>query len=146
MEVHNRAKEKNAHLSNEVPCFLKGVSRTSSGATASRRILNTTNINNPSADIPLPEKLSSDNHLVDGPTDLPTDMSKAIYPLFFEGGHNKVIANRSSIFFLKVKGLSFSITKEGGCGGEDIYYIIFHWWWGFLGAMGVVVIWGGGHL
>ncbi|KAH3716635.1 hypothetical protein DPMN_059361 [Dreissena polymorpha] len=25
--------------------------------------------------------------------------------------------NRSSIFFLKVKGLSFSITKEGGCGG-----------------------------
>ncbi|KAH3801699.1 hypothetical protein DPMN_155359 [Dreissena polymorpha] len=34
--------------------------------------------------------LSSDNHLVDGPTDRPTDrqtdMSKAIYPLFFEGG------------------------------------------------------------
>ncbi|KAH3754747.1 hypothetical protein DPMN_189428 [Dreissena polymorpha] len=41
MEVHNRAKEKNAHLSNEVPCFLKGVS-------TSRRILNTTNIIDPS--------------------------------------------------------------------------------------------------
>ena len=83
MEVHNRAKEKNAHvggldrkerlkwtryiyvgkhykLSNEVPCasrarkgaqinvgFLKGVSSTSSGHTASRRILNTTNIIDP---------------------------------------------------------------------------------------------------
>ncbi|KAH3895364.1 hypothetical protein DPMN_019528, partial [Dreissena polymorpha] len=35
--------------------------------------------------------------------------------------------DRSSIFFLKVKGLSFSITKEGGCGG-------------------VVIIWCGGHL
>ncbi|KAH3888669.1 hypothetical protein DPMN_012708 [Dreissena polymorpha] len=42
-------------------------------------------------------ELSSDNNLVDGPTDRPTyrptdrptDMSKAIYPLFFEGGHNK---------------------------------------------------------
>ncbi|KAH3874278.1 hypothetical protein DPMN_037520 [Dreissena polymorpha] len=34
-------------------------------------------------------ELSSDNHLVDGLTDRPTDMSKAIYPLFFEGGHNK---------------------------------------------------------
>ncbi|KAH3894808.1 hypothetical protein DPMN_018967 [Dreissena polymorpha] len=45
-------------------------------------------------------ELSSVNHLVDGPTDRPTDrqtdrqtdiqtdMSKAIYPLFFEGGHN----------------------------------------------------------
>ncbi|KAH3851021.1 hypothetical protein DPMN_093498 [Dreissena polymorpha] len=36
-------------------------------------------------------ELSSDNHLVDGPTDRPTDrqtdMSKAIYPFFFEGGH-----------------------------------------------------------
>ncbi|KAH3837017.1 hypothetical protein DPMN_110395 [Dreissena polymorpha] len=36
-------------------------------------------------------ELSSDNHLVDGPTDhqtdRQTDMSKAIYPLFFEGGH-----------------------------------------------------------
>ncbi|KAH3898000.1 hypothetical protein DPMN_022196 [Dreissena polymorpha] len=29
-------------------------------------------------------------------------------------------ANRSSIFFLKVKGLSFSITKEGGCGGVGV--------------------------
>ncbi|KAH3692833.1 hypothetical protein DPMN_194587 [Dreissena polymorpha] len=28
--------------------------------------------------------------------------------------------NRSSIFFLKVKGLSFSITKEGGCGGVGV--------------------------
>ncbi|KAH3859541.1 hypothetical protein DPMN_102358 [Dreissena polymorpha] len=27
---------------------------------------------------------------------------------------------RSSIFFLKVKGLSFSITKEGGCGGVGV--------------------------
>ncbi|KAH3841146.1 hypothetical protein DPMN_114604 [Dreissena polymorpha] len=35
-------------------------------------------------------ELSSDNHLVDGPTDRPTDRSKAIYPLFFEGGHNKI--------------------------------------------------------
>ncbi|KAH3820003.1 hypothetical protein DPMN_121747 [Dreissena polymorpha] len=34
-------------------------------------------------------ELSSDNHLVDGQTDRPTDMSKAIYPLFFEVGHNK---------------------------------------------------------
>ncbi|KAH3703641.1 hypothetical protein DPMN_078681 [Dreissena polymorpha] len=32
-------------------------------------------------------ELSSDNHLVDGQTDRQTDMSKAIYPLFFEGGH-----------------------------------------------------------
>ncbi|KAH3783813.1 hypothetical protein DPMN_161763 [Dreissena polymorpha] len=61
MEVHNRAKEKNAHLSNEVQCtnrgrkgaqinvgFLKGVSSTSSGDTASRRIFNTTNIIDPS--------------------------------------------------------------------------------------------------
>ncbi|KAH3793266.1 hypothetical protein DPMN_146773, partial [Dreissena polymorpha] len=31
--------------------------------------------------------LSSDNHLVDGQTDRQTDMSKAIYPLFFKGGH-----------------------------------------------------------
>ncbi|KAH3695027.1 hypothetical protein DPMN_082475 [Dreissena polymorpha] len=35
-------------------------------------------------------QLSSDNHLVDGPTDpqtdRQTDMSKAIYPLFFERG------------------------------------------------------------
>ncbi|KAH3878836.1 hypothetical protein DPMN_002736 [Dreissena polymorpha] len=30
--------------------------------------------------------LSSDNHLVDGQTDRQTDMSKAIYPLFFKGG------------------------------------------------------------
>ncbi|KAH3754316.1 hypothetical protein DPMN_188983 [Dreissena polymorpha] len=59
MEVHNRAKEKNAH----VGCldwkerfhgaqinvgFLKGVSSTSSVDTASRRILNTTNIIDPS--------------------------------------------------------------------------------------------------
>ncbi|KAH3719193.1 hypothetical protein DPMN_062025 [Dreissena polymorpha] len=29
-------------------------------------------------------------------------------------------ADRSSIFFLKVKGLSFSITKEGGCGGVGV--------------------------
>ncbi|KAH3697087.1 hypothetical protein DPMN_084572 [Dreissena polymorpha] len=28
--------------------------------------------------------------------------------------------DRSSIFFLKVKGLSFSITKEGGCGGVGV--------------------------
>ncbi|KAH3877697.1 hypothetical protein DPMN_001573 [Dreissena polymorpha] len=34
------------------------------------------------------KSLSSDNHLVDGPTYRPTDMSKAIYPLFFEGRHN----------------------------------------------------------
>ncbi|KAH3739421.1 hypothetical protein DPMN_046073 [Dreissena polymorpha] len=38
-------------------------------------------------------ELSSGKHLVDGPTDRQTDrqtdMSKAIYPLFFEGGHNK---------------------------------------------------------
>ena len=27
----------------------------------------------------------------DRPTDRPTDMSKAIYPLFFEGGHNKEV-------------------------------------------------------
>ncbi|KAH3786316.1 hypothetical protein DPMN_164422 [Dreissena polymorpha] len=33
--------------------------------------------------------LSYDNHQVDGRTDRPTDMSKAIYPLFFEGRHNK---------------------------------------------------------
>ncbi|KAH3896036.1 hypothetical protein DPMN_020207 [Dreissena polymorpha] len=106
--------------------------------------------------------LSSDNHLVDGPTDRPTyrqtDMSKAIYPLFFEGGHKNWgggwgwgdrgigrgynrgggergggggnnmgwvrggynVGYRSSIFFLKVKGLSFSITKEGGCGGVGV--------------------------
>ncbi|KAH3700666.1 hypothetical protein DPMN_075643 [Dreissena polymorpha] len=32
----------------------------------------------------------------------------------------KIILNRSSIFFLKVKGLSFSITKEGGCGGVGV--------------------------
>ncbi|KAH3839097.1 hypothetical protein DPMN_112519, partial [Dreissena polymorpha] len=31
--------------------------------------------------------------------------------------HRLAGADRSSIFFLKVKGLSFSITKEGGCGG-----------------------------
>ncbi|KAH3795624.1 hypothetical protein DPMN_149179 [Dreissena polymorpha] len=41
--------------------------------------------------------------------------------------HRLAGADRSSIFFLKVKGLSFSITKEGGCGG----------------GMGVVVIWHG---
>ncbi|KAH3727748.1 hypothetical protein DPMN_053691 [Dreissena polymorpha] len=40
--------------------------------------------------------------------------------------HRLAGADRSSIFFLKVKGLSFSITKEGGCGG-----------------VGVVVIWEG---
>ena len=34
-------------------------------------------------------ELSSGNHLVDGRTDRPTDMCKTIYPLFFEGGHNK---------------------------------------------------------
>ncbi|KAH3706181.1 hypothetical protein DPMN_065562 [Dreissena polymorpha] len=32
-------------------------------------------------------ELSSGNHLVDGPTDRPIDMCKAIYPLYFEGGH-----------------------------------------------------------
>jgi hypothetical protein len=32
-------------------------------------------------------ELSSGNHLVDGPIDRPTDMCKAIYPLFFVGGH-----------------------------------------------------------
>ncbi|KAH3839823.1 hypothetical protein DPMN_113260 [Dreissena polymorpha] len=40
---------------------------------------------------------------------------------FIEDGRGDYIwqslSNRSSIFFLKVKGLSFSITKEGGCGG-----------------------------
>ncbi|KAH3867369.1 hypothetical protein DPMN_030495 [Dreissena polymorpha] len=40
-------------------------------------------------------ELSSDNHLVDGPTDgptdRPTDMSKPIYPLFFEGGHKNIV-------------------------------------------------------
>ncbi|KAH3818726.1 hypothetical protein DPMN_120451 [Dreissena polymorpha] len=134
------------------------------------------------------------NAKCDGKTDRQTDgrttdMSKAIYPLFFEGGHNKTYfkldrdfigtklltkfhedptinvasrertdgrrtktghksspeqsdhlfiivsklavkitkqehrlagADRSSIFFLKVKGLSFSITKEGGCGGVGV--------------------------
>ncbi|KAH3829308.1 hypothetical protein DPMN_131304, partial [Dreissena polymorpha] len=42
--------------------------------------------------------LSSGNHLVDGHTDIQTyghtdgrtDMSKTIYPLFFEGGHIKI--------------------------------------------------------
>ncbi|KAH3692511.1 hypothetical protein DPMN_194353 [Dreissena polymorpha] len=29
-------------------------------------------------------------------------------------------SDRSSIFFSKVKGLSFSITKEGGCGGVGV--------------------------
>ncbi|KAH3880892.1 hypothetical protein DPMN_004814 [Dreissena polymorpha] len=43
--------------------------------------------------------------------------------------HRLAGADRSSIFFLKVKGLSFSITKEGGCGGCE--------------GMGVVVIWHG---
>ncbi|KAH3855635.1 hypothetical protein DPMN_098205 [Dreissena polymorpha] len=43
-----------------------------------------------------------------------------------EQEHRLAGADRSSIFFLKVKGLSFSITKEGGCGG-----------------VGVVVIWEG---
>jgi len=38
-------------------------------------------------------ELSSDNHLVDGPTGRQTDMSKAIYPLFFEGGHNYTYIN-----------------------------------------------------
>ncbi|KAH3715332.1 hypothetical protein DPMN_058038 [Dreissena polymorpha] len=42
----------------------------------------------------LPARLSSDNHLVDGQTDRQTDrqtdMSKAIYPLFFEGGHKNM--------------------------------------------------------
>ncbi|KAH3754388.1 hypothetical protein DPMN_189056 [Dreissena polymorpha] len=33
--------------------------------------------------------------------------------------HRLAGADRSSIFFLKVKGLSFSITKEGGCGGVE---------------------------
>ncbi|KAH3870545.1 hypothetical protein DPMN_033734 [Dreissena polymorpha] len=41
----------------------------------------------------LTQALSYDNHLVDGQTDQQTDqqtdMSKAIYPLFFEGGHNE---------------------------------------------------------
>ncbi|KAH3892938.1 hypothetical protein DPMN_017074 [Dreissena polymorpha] len=45
----------------------------------------------PAGDNKLELELSSDNHLVDGPTDRqtdrPTDMSKEIYPLFFEGGH-----------------------------------------------------------
>jgi len=51
-------------------------------------------------------ELSSDNHLVDGPTnwhtDRPTDMSKAIYPLFFEGGHNEIkvhLQNQSLSFW-----------------------------------------------
>ena len=35
-------------------------------------------------------KLSSGQGLVYQPTDLPTDMSKAIYPHFVEGGHNNV--------------------------------------------------------
>ncbi|KAH3808604.1 hypothetical protein DPMN_136961 [Dreissena polymorpha] len=34
--------------------------------------------------------------------------------------HRLAGADRSSIFFLKVKGLSFSITKEGGCGGVGV--------------------------
>ncbi|KAH3878831.1 hypothetical protein DPMN_002731 [Dreissena polymorpha] len=36
--------------------------------------------------------LSSDNHLVDGPTDRPTDMSKAIYPLFFSKAMERQLA------------------------------------------------------
>ncbi|KAH3854245.1 hypothetical protein DPMN_096782, partial [Dreissena polymorpha] len=40
--------------------------------------------------------LSSDNHLVDGPTDQQTDMSKAIYTLFFEGGHKNSSAHSIS--------------------------------------------------
>ncbi|KAH3839320.1 hypothetical protein DPMN_112748 [Dreissena polymorpha] len=42
--------------------------------------------------------------------------------------HRIAGADRSSIFFLKVKGLSFSITKEGGCDR-------------FLGAMYRVRVW-----
>ncbi|KAH3832758.1 hypothetical protein DPMN_106053 [Dreissena polymorpha] len=46
-------------------------------------------------------ELSSDNHLVDGrtnrPTYRPTDMSKAIYLLFFERGHNKILGDFTDI-------------------------------------------------
>ncbi|KAH3880681.1 hypothetical protein DPMN_004603 [Dreissena polymorpha] len=38
----------------------------------------------------------------------------------FKQEHRLAGADRSSIFFLKVKGLSFSITKEGGCGGVGV--------------------------
>ncbi|KAH3775539.1 hypothetical protein DPMN_176943, partial [Dreissena polymorpha] len=37
-----------------------------------------------------------------------------------EQEHRLAGADRSSIFFLKVKGLSFSITKEGGCVGVGV--------------------------
>ncbi|KAH3807837.1 hypothetical protein DPMN_136185 [Dreissena polymorpha] len=37
-------------------------------------------------------ELSSDNHLVDRPT----DMSKEIYPLFIEGGHKNNYLGRNS--------------------------------------------------
>ncbi|KAH3779547.1 hypothetical protein DPMN_157350 [Dreissena polymorpha] len=45
---------------------------------------------------------------------------KAIALILKEQEHRLAGADRSSIFFLKVKGLSFSITKEGGCGGVGV--------------------------
>ncbi|KAH3770955.1 hypothetical protein DPMN_172255 [Dreissena polymorpha] len=42
-----------------------------------------------------------------------------------EQEHRLAGADRSSIFFLKVKGLSFSITKEGGCGVMTIAHNFF---------------------
>ncbi|KAH3879385.1 hypothetical protein DPMN_003287 [Dreissena polymorpha] len=48
--------------------------------------------------------------LTDGRTDGQTDGRT-------DGRTDGQTRDRSSIFFLKVKGLSFSITKEGGCGG-----------------------------
>ncbi|KAH3804983.1 hypothetical protein DPMN_133275 [Dreissena polymorpha] len=49
---------------------------------------------------------------------------KAIALMLKEQEHRLAGADRSSIFFLKVKGLSFSITKEGGCGGVGVVVIL----------------------
>ncbi|KAH3742264.1 hypothetical protein DPMN_049001 [Dreissena polymorpha] len=64
--------------------------------------------------------LSSDNHLVDGPTDRPTDkptdrqtdMSKAIYPLFFEGGHKNVKIN---VHLYNDSGIWSRIIRAASC-------------------------------
>ncbi|KAH3801128.1 hypothetical protein DPMN_154774 [Dreissena polymorpha] len=60
--------------------------------------------------------LSSDNHLVDGPTDRQTDMSKAIYPLFFEGGHKyqKCFLKEAITNFQLKKGIFWVGAWESG--------------------------------
>jgi hypothetical protein len=64
-------------------------------------------------------ELLSDNHLVDGrtdrPTDKQTDMSKAIYPLFFEGGHNnydKFNEKKTLVYFRKIAFTFFQFPEN----------------------------------